>query len=70
MSRSVEVVITGVGIVSPIGIGKEPFWDSLLNRRSGVRPVSLFDTRGLPIGFAGEISDFDPKSYVKPRKNL
>src|SRR4051794_149027 len=70
MSREAEVVITGVGIVSPIGIGKEPFWDSLVHGRSGVRPVSLFDTRGLPIRFAGEIANFDARQYVQPRKNL
>jgi 3-oxoacyl-[acyl-carrier-protein] synthase II len=71
MSRDVEeVVITGLGIVSPIGIGKEPFWDSLVNGRSGVRPVTLFNTRDLPIRFAGEVTDFDAKKYVQPRKNL
>lgn len=70
MSPDVEVVITGLGIVSPIGIGKEPFWDALIHGRSGVRPISLFDTGGLPFGFGGEVADFDGKKYVQPRKNL
>jgi len=65
-----EVVITGVGVVSPIGIGKGPVWDSFCVGRSGVGPIRLFDPVGLPVGIAAEVRDFDPKAYVRPRKNL
>lgn len=65
-----EVVITGVGVVSPIGIGCDAFWESLVGGRSGVRPITSFDTAGLPVAFGGEIRDFDPKLYVRPRKSL
>jgi len=65
-----DVVITGLGIVSPIGIGRETFWDSLLAGRSGVAPIASFDASGLPVRIAAEVSDFDPKRYVKPRKSL
>lgn len=67
---SVDVVITGVGVVSPIGIGLEPVWDSLVAGRSGVRPLTNFDASKLPICFGGEVADFDAKLYVKPRKSL
>lgn len=65
-----EVVITGVGVVSPIGIGCDRFWESLVAGRSGVVPITSFDTTGLPVAFGGEIRDFDPKLYVRPRKSL
>jgi len=65
-----SVVVTGVGVVSPIGIGREAFWASLSNCTSGVRTISAFDTSGLPIHIGGEVRDFDPKQYVRPRKSL
>lgn len=67
---SVEVVITGLGVVAPIGIGIEAVWDSLVARRSGVRTLTAFDVSKLPIRFGGEVADFDAKLYVKPRKSL
>jgi len=65
-----DIVITGLGVVSPIGIGRDAFWSSLVGRTSGVRPLTLFDTRALPVTFGGEIPAFDPKEFVKPRKSL
>ena len=38
--------------------------------RSGIRPITLFDASGVPVRFAGEVTDFDPKLYVRPRKSL
>lgn len=70
MTEPAEVVITGIGVVSPIGIGKDRFWNAIRTGRSGVRRITLFDTSALPIHFGGEISDFDPKQYVTPRKSL
>ena len=57
-------------MVSPIGIGREAFWTSLENRTSGVRPISAIDTSALSIHIGGEVRDFDPKRYVRPRKSL
>ncbi|NQT14631.1 MAG: beta-ketoacyl-[acyl-carrier-protein] synthase family protein [Planctomycetes bacterium] len=68
--RLEEVVITGVGVVSPIGVGKEQTWDSLVRGQSGVGPIRRFDPGELPVQIAGEVEDFDLKAYVKPRKNL
>lgn len=65
-----EVVITGVGMVSPIGIGREDYWTSLLEGRSGVGPISLFDSRSWNVHFAGEVHGFEPKKFVRPRKSL
>lgn len=65
-----EPVITGLGVVSPIGIGLEPFWDSLRTGRSGVRTITKVDATGLTTPFGGEVIGFDPKQYVKPRKSL
>lgn len=70
MHQRREVVITGVGVVSPIGIGSEAFWQSLMAGRSGVRPLRGVDTGGRPQSFGGEITDFDPKEHVRPRKSL
>lgn len=67
---SADVVITGLGIISPIGIGAAAMWDSFVAGRSGVKPLSLFDASSLPIRFGGEVSDFDGKIYVRPRKSL
>jgi 3-oxoacyl-[acyl-carrier-protein] synthase II len=65
-----DVVITGLGVVSPIGIGVDKFWASLLSGASGVRTITSFDTSGTPLSIGAEVLDFDPKEYVKPRKSL
>ncbi|MCA9121847.1 MAG: beta-ketoacyl-[acyl-carrier-protein] synthase family protein [Planctomycetaceae bacterium] len=70
MSESSEIVITGVGVVSPIGVGVEPFWKSLLEGVSGIRPYSLLQGTEMPVRFGGEVVDFDAKKYVTPRKSL
>lgn len=69
-TSSEQVVVTGLGVVSPIGIGLESFWSSLVEGRSGIRPLKSFDASLLPIRFGGEVLDFDPKQRVRPRKSL
>jgi 3-oxoacyl-[acyl-carrier-protein] synthase II len=70
MAAKREIVITGVGVVSPIGIGSEAFWTALADGRSGVRLLDLFRTSDLPVPFGAVVDDFDPKQYVRPRKSL
>ena len=71
MSSQREVVITGVGVVSPLGVGRETFWKSLCGKVSGIGPFRQFAGAELPIPFGAEITeDFEPKLYVKPRKSL
>lgn len=65
-----DIVVTGAGVVSPIGIGKDRFWAGLLEGQSGVRRVDLFDDPDLPPPIGGVVADFDPKQYVRPRKSL
>ncbi len=55
-----RVVVTGMGAVTPFGIGVDPLWEGLVDGRNGIRPVSLFDTSGFPVRFGGEIPDFNP----------
>ena len=71
MSRR-RVVITGLGLVTPIGCGRDPFWDSLRHGRSGVRRIQSFDPSALPTQFGGEVGGFDAKDYLekKHRKRL
>lgn len=65
-----QVVITGVGIVSPIGIGFDAFADALFNGRTGIGPLQAFDASTSPARIAAEIKDFNPKQYIKQRKAL
>jgi 3-oxoacyl-(acyl-carrier-protein) synthase len=57
-----RVVITGLGVVAPNGIGKAAFWDACLAGRSGIRPITQFDASALPTRIAGEVPDFAPES--------
>jgi 3-oxoacyl-[acyl-carrier-protein] synthase II len=70
MTRDCDVVITGVGVVSPCGIGIDEFWHTLLAGRSGIDRLSMAADTGLPIKIGGEISDFDPREFIAPRKRL
>lgn len=63
MNPKKRIVITGVGVVSPIGIGKEMYWNALSEGRSNFGPITLFDTSELKVKIAGEITEFDPKQF-------
>src|ERR687896_875387 len=56
--------ITGVGVVSPVGIGRKRFWNSLLAGESGAGPITLFDPEGFEVRIAAECSDFDAKDFM------
>jgi len=62
-----RVAITGIGCVSPIGIGKERFWQSVFEGRSGISSVTRFDASDLPVRVAGEVKDFDPDQVIPPK---
>jgi len=66
MIKRNRVVITGIGILAPNGIGLEAFWESLLAGRSGIGPVTLFDANGYKSRIAGEIKNFNPEDYIEP----
>src|SRR5262249_7274893 len=71
-SSSRRVVITGLGIISPIGLEKVAVWEALGASRSGVRTITSFDPSAFPCRIGGQILDFDAKNYVdkKERKSL
>jgi 3-oxoacyl-[acyl-carrier-protein] synthase II len=62
MSR--RVVVTGMGIISPLGIGIEENWSAIINGRSGIGPITRFDAESFPVKFAGEVKGFDPEQYM------
>ncbi|MFO0574273.1 MAG: beta-ketoacyl-[acyl-carrier-protein] synthase family protein [Polyangia bacterium] len=62
-----RTVITGIGLLTPLGIGTRETWDGVLMGRSALRPVRKFDASALPGCFAGEIDDFDAKRYMPLR---
>src|SRR3954449_7336562 len=67
-----RVVISGVGVVAPNGVGREAFWQGCVNGHSGIGPIRSFDASHHPIRVAGEVHDFDPEPYIpdKFRKSV
>jgi 3-oxoacyl-[acyl-carrier-protein] synthase II len=63
-----RVVVTGIGVIAPNGIGKEEFWSAVHNGISGISSISLFDTTEYPSKIAGHVSKFDPLLYMDQRK--
>ena len=59
-----KVVVTGIGIISPIGSGIDTFWKSLVNGKSGISEITRFNTERYPTRIAGEINDFRPEEYM------
>jgi 3-oxoacyl-[acyl-carrier-protein] synthase II len=66
--RERRVVVTGLGVVSSVGIGKNDFWHSMINGRSGISAVTSFDTSELRCHQAGEIKNFVPADFISKRK--
>lgn len=63
-----RVVITGVGLVSPLGSDKVEFWNNLIEGKSGISAVESFDVSQYPCRIAGEIKDFDPSRYMEKKE--
>ncbi|MDD5013895.1 MAG: beta-ketoacyl-ACP synthase II [Atribacterota bacterium] len=63
-----RVVITGIGLVTPIGIGKEEFWQSLIQGKSGIDKISYFDTSEYPTKIAAEVKNFDYMNFISPKE--
>ncbi len=57
-------MVTGVGLVSPLGIGTSATWDALCEGRSGIGPITKFDASGYAARIAGEVQDFDPLAFI------
>jgi 3-oxoacyl-[acyl-carrier-protein] synthase II len=67
MSRR-RVVVTGLGLVTPVGIGVEASWSALVAGRSGIGPVTLFDASTFPTRIAGEVKGFDPEKFMERKE--
>jgi 3-oxoacyl-[acyl-carrier-protein] synthase II len=59
-----KVVVTGIGPVTPVGVGRTDFWDGLVSGRSGLGEVTQFDASDFPVRIAGEVTDFDPTEWM------
>ena len=59
-----RVAITGLGVVSPAGIGVEALWEGLLAGKGFIRPIELFDASGFPCGFGGQVGEFSARRFV------
>ena len=64
-----RVVITGLGAITPIGIGREEFWKGLLEGRNGIGKITRFDPEGFEAQIAGEVKDFDPAAYIDKKES-
>jgi 3-oxoacyl-(acyl-carrier-protein) synthase len=64
MDPQSRVVVTGMGVVAPNGIGLDAFWDSLINCKSGIGPITLFDVSKYPLKAAGQVKEFVLKDYL------
>lgn len=62
-----RVVVTGVGVVSPIGIGKEAFWNALISGISGIGLVTHFDASSYPCRYAAEVNGFNVTDFISPK---
>ncbi len=62
-----RVVVTGVGLVSPLGVGNQENWEGLLSGRSGIRTITHFDPTEFASSIAGEVPDFDPLQFVSKK---
>ncbi|RMG74961.1 MAG: beta-ketoacyl-[acyl-carrier-protein] synthase II [Nitrospirae bacterium] len=63
-----RVVITGIGVITPLGTGVEKTWKGLLEGRSGIGKITHFDASELPVQIAGEVRDFNPEDYIEPKE--
>lgn len=64
-----RIVITGLGAISPIGIGKEAFWEGLMEGRNGIGKITRFDATEYKAQIAGEVKDFDPTKYIDKKES-
>ncbi|MBR1731042.1 MAG: beta-ketoacyl-[Ruminococcus sp.] len=59
-----KIVITGMGAVTPIGIGVDNYWNNLIAGKSGIEKIKSFDASGLPVQIAGEVKDYNPSELL------
>ena len=67
MVNTRRVVVTGIGLVSSLGIGTEQNWEALCDGRSGIGPITRFDASGFSTRIAGEVKGFDPLTFIEKK---
>jgi 3-oxoacyl-[acyl-carrier-protein] synthase II len=63
-----RVVVTGLGMITPLGIGVKNTWDSIIAARSGIGMITRFDASNFPTKIAGEVKGFNPEDYIEPKE--
>src|SRR5258707_4882590 len=63
-----RVVVTGLGMISPLGIGNEPTWEGLIAGRSGIGPITKFNTAQYAARIAGEVRGFEPTQWIEKKE--
>ncbi|MFM8552326.1 MAG: beta-ketoacyl synthase N-terminal-like domain-containing protein, partial [Nitrospiraceae bacterium] len=63
-----RVVVTGLGVITPLGTGLEKTWSAICAGVSGIRRITRFDPASLPVQIAGEVRDFDPADYIEKKE--
>ena len=63
-----DVVVTGIGAITPLGLDAPTTWEGLLAGRSGIGPITHFDASALPVRIAGEVHGFDPEALLGPKR--
>ena len=63
-----RIVVTGVGIISPLGTGIEKNWKGIIEGKSGIRYITRFDASTFPVKIAGEVPDFNPEEYIEKKE--
>ncbi|MBI4233522.1 MAG: beta-ketoacyl-ACP synthase II [Chloroflexi bacterium] len=68
MNGKKRVVITGMGVASPLGLAVREYWEGLVQGKSGIGPITLCDTSEFPCHIAGEVKNFDPAQFMNPKE--
>src|SRR5204863_3136987 len=63
-----RVVVTGMGMISPVGVGNQPTWEGLIAGRSGVGPITKFDATLFAARIAGEVKGFNPEQWIEKKE--